>query len=441
MRIIARIAAKVEALLGVWAEECNRECTVVQRERKFTAATLAQTLGFGFLAKPEASDKELAEMAGACGVEVSPQAIEQRFTPRLVQFAELLFRRAMSSVIEASPALAPLLGRFHSVLVLDSTTISLPDELRDRFPGCGGSHGSGQAALKLQVQWDLGGGTFQACSIEPGRACDYKTPLQSAPLPAGSLRITDLGYFDTERLEAFSQQGVFWLSRLQFGTRVFTEEGAPLSLLKWLNQQSGPVVDVPVRIGTQRKVACRLIACRVPEEVANRRRQKLIAEARRKRGRTPTQERLAWCDWTILVTNVPPERLSPQEALVLYRARWQIELVFKRWKSLGRVVDLTGSPTRQMAQLWWRLLAVVLQQWLVLTGPWGDARLSLTKASQLIRRYAFLLAMTLKQPDQLHQVLHTLSRAIHKTARINKRKRPHTFELLHNPTLLEPLLT
>jgi hypothetical protein len=46
------------------------------------------------------------------------------------------------------------------------------------------------------------------------------------------------------------------------------------------------------------------------------------------KGREPSAERLAWCDWTILVTNVPVELMTPEEVVVLYRARWQVELLF-----------------------------------------------------------------------------------------------------------------
>ncbi|MGZ3319182.1 MAG: IS4 family transposase, partial [Isosphaeraceae bacterium] len=71
------------------------------------------------------------------------------------------------------------------MLILDSTTTTLPDDLRERFPGCGGSHGGGQAAMKLQVQWDLRSGAIDAVAIESGRDCDSKTSLQSAPLTPG----------------------------------------------------------------------------------------------------------------------------------------------------------------------------------------------------------------------------------------------------------------
>lgn len=434
MGIIAKVSASVQALFGTMAEDVAKDHPVVLRRRKFTTATLAQTFIFGFLAKPHASDEELAQTAALRGVEVTTQAIEQRHTAPMAEFLEALFRRATRCIVKSQTSLAPLLDRFTAVLILDSTTATLPDALRDRFPGCGGSHGGGQAAMKLQVQWVLRSGALDAVAIESGRDCDYKTSLQSAILTPGSLRMTDLGYFDTEVFQRFNQQGVFWLSRLQFGTSIFTAEGQRISLLDWLGEQPEPLVDRPILMGTERKVACRIVAGRVPQEVANRRRQKLIAEARRKDGRVPSQERLAWCDWTILVTNVTADVLTAKEIAVLYRARWPIELLFKRWKSLGLIAELSGSTVvRQMIRLWSRLLAVRVQHWLLLSSVWGNPRCSLAKACEAIRRHALIFAAAVGEPTRLVVAIEELGVILRATASQNKRKKPSTFELLNDP--------
>lgn len=442
MGIIAKVSAAVQALFGTMAEEVAKDHPVVKRRRKFTTTTLAQTFILGFLAKPRADDDDLAQMAALCGVVVTAQAIEQRHTPQLAEFLEAHFQRATQEIVASQERLAPLLKRFTAVFLLDSTTLTLPDELRTRFPGCGGSHGGGQAAMKLQIQWELCHGALNAVVIEPGRGCDYKTSLQSAPLPRGSLRITDLGYFDTEVFERFDREGVFWISRLQFGTSVFTPEGQRLALLDWLGEQAGPFVDKPILMGTERKVACRIVAWRVPQEMANRRRQKLIAETRRKDGRMPSKERLAWCDWTILVTNVATDVLNAKEVAVLYRARWQVELLFKRWKSLGLIAELSGSTvTRQIIRVWSRLLAVLMQHWLLLSSVWGDPRCSLAKACEAIRDHAKLIATAIGDAVRLETVLEQLGVILSVTVRQNKRKKPSTFELLNDPELLEYSLT
>lgn len=442
MEMITRVSAAVQSLFGTMAEEVAKDHPVVLRKRKFSACTLAQTFILGFLAKPNASDEELAQTAALCGVQVTTQAIEQRHTMRMARFLEELFRRATRCLIESQKILAPLLARFTAVLILDSTTITLPDELRERFPGCGGSYGGGQAAMKFQVQWDLRGGAIGPVVTEPGRDCDYKTSLQSAQLPPGSLRIADLGYFDTEVFERFDKEGVFWLSRLQFGTSLFSPDGQRLDVLEWLSKQPGPSVDQRVLLGTERKVPCRVLAWRLPEEVANRRRQKLIAESRRKYGHMPSRERLAWCDWMILVTNAPEEMLTVREAAVLYRARWQIELLFKRWKSLGLIAELSGSTVaRQMVRLWSRMLAVLMEHWLILSSVWGEPRCSLKKACEAIRRYALLLVGAIGDAMTMENAIRVLAMILHSTARQNKRKKRSTFELLNAPELLEYGLT
>jgi hypothetical protein len=440
--IIAKVSAAVQALFGDLAEDVAKGHPIILRRRRFTAATLAQTFTLGFLADPRADDERLAQVAAACGAAVTPQAIEQRHTPRLAAFLEALFRRASQHIVRSQESLAPLLTRFTAVLLLDSTTITLPDELRERFPGCGGSHGGGQAAMKLQVRWDLCSGALEAIAVEPGRDCDYKTPLQSAALPAGSLRITDLGYFDTAVFDRFNREGVSWISRLQYGTTVLTPGGQRLPLLDWLGKQPGPFVDRSVLMGGERKVACRIVAWRVPEEVANRRRQKLIAEARRKGGRAPSGERLAWCDWTILVSNVPADVLTAKEILVLYRARWQIELLFRRWKSLGLIADLSGSTAvRQVIRVWSRLLAVLVEHWLLLCTAWGDPRCSLARACKAIREQATMIAPAVGDATALVTAIDRLRRMLSVTAKQNKRKKPSTFELLNDPERLEYSLT
>jgi hypothetical protein len=436
MDIVAKVARLVQSLVGTLAEEVDRQGHVVKRRRKFSPATLAQTFLFGFLAKPCASDEDLARMAARRGVAVTTQAVEQRFTEDMVTFLEALFRRAIRERVRSDRVLAPLLERFPAVFLQDATSISLPPEFGDRFPGCGGSYGGGKAVLKLQTRLDLKTGALDAISLEAGRDCDQRTPLQSDLATPGALRIADLGYFDTKVYQNLSDGGIFWISRLAFGTDVFTADGAPVARIDDLVGPSGPLVDQEVLVGKTAKMACRIVTWRVPEEVANRRRQKLIAVARDKGNPPPSSARLRWCDWTVFVTNVPKERLSAEEIGVLYRARWQIELTFKRWKSQGRIAEMTGTTaTRRMVRFWSRLLAMLLQHWVLQASVWGDRGCSLQKACESIRDHATHLASAIDSLERLIGEIDLIRRILEKTARRDKRKQPGTFELLNDPSL------
>ena len=278
MGILTKVGAALQRLFGDIAQTAADESGVIRRKRKFTALSLARTFVLGFLQKPNASDEELAQIAVQCGAAVTPQAVEQRHTPRLVTFLEKLFRGATALVVGSGRALAPLLERFSQVTILDSSTITLPDEMQEQYRGCGGSHGAGAAALKLQTELDLRSGALSPVTIEPGRSPDGASARQQAERPAGSLRITDLGYFCVAVFAAIAAAKAYFLSRLQFGTGVRLGAGeAAVNLLEWLAGQAGPYVDAPIWLGGD-QLPCRLVAWRLPEERANRRRQKLRQE-------------------------------------------------------------------------------------------------------------------------------------------------------------------
>lgn len=443
MSIITKVGVVLQQVFGPLAEEAAKVSGVIVRQRKFTPLSLARTFVLGFLHNPNASDEELAQMAVSCGAAVTPQAVDQRHTPKLVTFLEELFRRAAGMVVRAQTSLAPLLERFTNVVVLDSTTITLPDSMQEQFPGCGGSYEGGKAALKLQTEFDLRSGALSHLEIEPGRRPDSGSVRQQADYPAGSLRITDLGYFNTKVFARLVQAGVHFLSRLRFDTKVLLPGGdVVVALLVWLTKQPQALVDCAILLGQTEQVPCRLIAWRVPPEQANRRRQKLRKHMRDKQGCEPSAERLAWCDWTILVTSVPEQMLSCHEAVVLYRARWQVELLFKRWKSQDRVALLRGSTdVRQMVGVWSRLLAAVVQHWLVVASAWGDPTRSLSKVCEAVRKFVGRLAASLDRLVELERVLSDLCQTVAKTCKRNKRSKPGTFELLNDVSLLDFCLT
>jgi DDE family transposase len=442
MGILARVGSALQRLFGDIAETAANESGVIERTRKFTALSLARTFVLGFLQNPKASDEKLAQMAAQCGADVTPQAIEQRHTPKLVDFLQKLFCQGTKLIVGSDKALAPILERFTSTALLDSSTITLPDDVQEQFGGCGGSYGGGKAALKLQTELDLRSGALTHVQIEPGRSPDGATSRQDARRGKGSLRISDLGYFNVQVFAEMTAAGEYFLSRLQFGTHVLLDNGNVVDLLPWLAKQGGPFVDQPILLGKGQRLACRLIAWRLPEEQANRRRQKLRRESLSKYGKEPSAARLAWCDWTILVTNVPREKLTPTEATVLYRARWQVELLFKRWKSQGLVAELSGSTAvRQMVRVWSRLLAVVVQHWLVVASVGGDPTKSLSKAYEAVRDFAGRLAAALTHAAELEHVLEDVRKTLAKTCRRDPRAKPGTFELLNDPDLLDFGLT
>ena len=320
MTTIPQVARAMREILTTTADEAARATRFVQRTSPLGGATFTQTLVFGFLGNPQASLEELTQTAATLGVEISPQALDQRFTMAAATCVKQVLDTALTRVISADPVAIPLLARFTAVAVQDSSTIVLPDALAAVWQGCGGSTPeSTSAALKLQVRLDLRTGCL-AVQFQDGRASDRTAELPG-PLPAGALRLADWGYWSLEALQALAQQGVFWLSRLQLQTAVYDAAGDRQELLAFLEASPTDPVEHPVTLGIDQRVPARLLARRVPPDVAAARRRRLRAAAQKK-GRQVSAVRLALAAWTVLVTNVPSARLTLCEAFVLARVRW-----------------------------------------------------------------------------------------------------------------------
>lgn len=440
MSIIATVARAMQTALGPQLDAIGRDTGVIQRRRKFSGMTLFRTLVLTFMKSPRAATPEFVATAAQVGVRVTPEAVQKRLNDKLIPFLREGLRLVLQQAVRADPVAIPLLRRFTAVEIGDSTTVTLPDDYADLFPGCGGAAGVGKAAAKIQVRWELIGGQLTRLVVEPGRRSDGQSQEAEDAVRPGSLLIRDLGYFSLDWFAKLSQAGASWLSRRQLGTSVADRDGRPLDLLEFVQRwQGGGPIDLPILLGATARLACRLIVLRVPQEVAARRRQQAYEKAR-KHGRRPSRECLAWCEWTAFVTDVPPEMLSWKEVVVLYRARWQIELMFKLWKSRGQlaVSRETWTAVEKMVAFWAKLIGVILQHWLLLSSTWSNPRRSHWKAAGVIPQWIVSLTGALGDLERLVRVLEEMAATIDAVASQKLRKKdPASFQLLLDPELLD----
>lgn len=256
-------------------------------------------------------------------------------------------------------------------------------------------------------------------------------PTAHAPLPPGALRLADLGFFHLATLAALNASGGYWLTRVQGGTTVSDAAGRRLDLVATLTRRCRHRLALPVLLGARERLPCRLIAERVPARVVAARQQRLRDEAQR-RGQPVTAERLALAAWTILVTNAPPALLRVTEALALIRVRWQIELLFKLWKSGNKLDEWrSANPWRILTELYAKLVVALIQHWLLVATVWDVEERSLTRGAQAVRAHARYLACVFDQRSALRHALRDLARGVRATARVNKRvSRPSTSQRL-----------
>jgi hypothetical protein len=443
MGTIAALADVLQTTFASAAVESNQVARVVKRVRKFDPVSLALTFTLGLLENPRAGADDVADMAATLGVDITPQAVSQRYGPELRTFFETLFEKMVQVVVRAEQPLAAILDRFTEVRLIDSSVIALPVSQADRYRGGGVKGGHVKSALKLQTELNLKSGQIQGIQIEPGRQPDQATDRQHVRPQKGSLRITDLGYFNLAVFAMIHAADAYFLSRTQHTVSVQCDRKA-VNLVTWLFGQGVNVVDQEVVLGTKNRLRCRLIAWKVPPQIENSRRRKL-RQSMKDRGRAVSKQALQSCTWEYLITNLSEEQLSVREAIILYRSRWQIELLFKRWKSCCQIDRLDGlNDEIKMTRLWIRLCAAILQHWLIVVIGWPEAlKISFAKLASLIGKMARELARHLDAPkNRLVTFLERMRRHARRRCRRTKRKqKPGTIELLNDPELLEYCLT
>lgn len=434
---VSDLAPQLQTLFGSAADRAACQAHLIQRQRKLTARAFAQGLVFTWLDNPQATGDELVIGLARAGVVLKEQSLDARFTPQSAEFFRLLLNAALQKVVAAAPRAAGLLDRFEGTQLLDGSTIALPAVLAPLWPGCGGRDDtdSCKAALKVMVRYEVGSGVLDGMSLHPGRTADARTPLHEAPLTPGALRLADLGFFDLDVLQAYDRQRVYYCSRVQANTVIYDELGRKWKLARYLTRQQKDRLDISIWVGVGKKLQCRLLAIRAPQAVADQRRAKADERAAGS-ARVVSEDKVTLYGWTVFITNVPCWLLSLQEAWILYRVRWQIELLFKLWKSDGQIDESRSEqPYRVLTEVYAKLLAMVIQQWLLLRcGGGGLGPQSLRKAARAVRRQIVHVAAVLHCVVGLTVALTVMQRMVAAAGKVQRRRRrPATFQTLLDP--------
>jgi hypothetical protein len=426
------LATALQTLLTETAEKAAKDSRLIIRKRKLSGAGFVQALVLGWLGDPLAKLEDLSAPLG-----IALQSLHERFNAKAVDCLQRVLREAMKCLFEARPETIPLLRRFPEVCLEDSTTSGLPASLADEYPGCGGSHPeAGRAGLKVIVQ--LEAITGRVCISEPVSASTSDRALHpSLPaIPRGGLRLADLGFFDLQRMARDTEQGIFWISRVPARLTVRSGKEPGRNVAEWLGRQKSDRIDTIVTLGTKERLVCRLVAVRAPKAVAEQRLRRLEKKLNKK-GRKLSEAQRMLCGWTVMITNLlDADRFTVEQLWVLYRVRWQVELLFKRWKSGGGLDRSRGRTAhRALCEFLAKLLAVLIKHWATLLRGGPLCVVSATRAGSRVKWWAGRLeeAVSLGKFEAIVDVLERLKGDLDRLPKRPRRTRPTTRQSLFAP--------
>ena len=432
MSIIAQVSNIMQELFYSSVNQKVRELGFVQRIRKLPYALFIQTLVCGWFEKPDASYADLANTAQDLGVDISRQAIAKRMTPETAKILKATLEVAATQVLTARTQHLPMLDQFNGVYVQDSTWIALPDELHTIHEAPRNKGKRPKSALKLQLCFDVLTGAFHHFELTDGVVPDSKAAEQFSPLPEGSLSLADLGYFSLDAFDKMTQKNIFWISKLKANCSLFDELEEPFCLIERLISETSDAIDLNCFIGATHKLPIRLVALRLSEEQTNSQRRAIKREAKR-RGGSPSKERLERAGWYVYITNVDATRLSIEQIAAIIRIRWQVELMFKCFKSVGSVdKSRREKPCAILCEVYAKLITQLLRHWIMIASGWQCIHHNIIKTAELINLHARKITISLgKSKTALRKTLEEIKRTLQKSQkRIQNQGKNTTLVLL-----------
>lgn len=434
---VQQMGAKIHAFfLDPRIEQLARQTKFVQRRSPLTGLLFLQTLVLGYLEQPAGSLSHLAQVCEDLAVPISAQGIDERINRASVDFLEAVLAHALQWFQQQCPLVLAIVQQFGALLIVDSTFLCLPAAMQADYPGAGGK--GSPASLKIQLVFDFLAGQFQRIDLQAGRQADqaYRDYLQG--VQAGALVLADLGYFCLDAFAAIVRAQAFFLSRYHDPTALLTPMGERIDLLAWLRMETQDRIDRPVRLGSRprHRLPCRLIAVRAPAEAVEQRRARAI-EAARQHHKVLSADYLELLAWSLYVTNVPLARLSLDQVVLLYRVRWQIELLFKLWKSYAGLKAIgPWRSARILTELYAKLIGCVLFQFLLMPvripdDEWAEREVSLFQAHHILQRFVQRLTLALNdQAATIRVVQQLLDRFIRFALKQRRVKDPNLCQAL-----------
>jgi hypothetical protein len=319
----------------------------------FYAVSLSQNSSLEYL---------VSYLSSQYGIELCKQSLDERFSEKAVTFVKSVLSQLI--IEQFSPILycEAFLSDFIHVRIKDSTKFKVPSNLATHYKGSGGSGST--AGISIQYEFDLKTGKFLDLTLTEAIRNDQQDAKETAEnVCKGDLVIRDLGYFSIPVLQQIIKQDAFFLSKLLTGVSVYDENDVEIDFQKLhvsMTKNGIEKSENHVLIGSKDKMPVRLVIELVPPHVYEqrvRRKQKEDAQ----KGRKMTDKTKFLLHFNLFVTNVEASVLPLEKIMPLYRFRWQIELMFKNWKSVFSIHALQKmKEERYITMLYIRLILIIV---------------------------------------------------------------------------------
>ncbi len=278
---------------------------------------------------------------------VSFQGLCKKCNLRCLEFVKLLLFQAIQDQLQSTLAPSSFTDQFRSVLIEDSTCFKLSNSMLKSYSGAG-NRNSNVAMCKSHFCYDLltmNTLSYKVTRINENDASQSGNILEY--LQANDLVLRDMGYLSNKILKQIGEKGAFYITKMKDNYKYYElENDCEFDLVKALNKASRAGQNTFVKtliIGKRSRLKATLIAVKLtPDQIAKRTKKYSKKNGKNKQMSKAKKQLLAW---SIIATNIDPEKIEVEQIFKLYALRWQIELLFKTWKSRFGIDSILNKYT------------------------------------------------------------------------------------------------
>lgn len=335
----------------------------VTRNRKLSASCFVNSLMFSIYNQSQTSLPDITEdLNQQFGIDISKEALHKRFTPQAVEFLKEVVKLQLSRQLDVV-ANNDLKSLFPSIKIKDSSKFSLPSIYNGCYPGFG-NFSKVNGLMNIQYEYDLVSGNWISIELTKGTRNDQQDSKETLDLiSTGDLHIRDLGYITPTYLKDIVDKKAYFLNRLPSQINIYSLKK---EILDWseidhkLRKSKNQCLDIDVLIYEKDLLPCRLLIEPVSDEEYRKRleRAKSLAKSQ---GVGVSEKHKIKCRYNTFITNIDRSILPIEKIRKTYYTRWQIELIFKTWKSFFEInkvkrVKKERLECQLLAKLLWILL-------------------------------------------------------------------------------------
>jgi hypothetical protein len=261
------------------------------------------------------------------------------------------------SLLERLCKAAPWLGDIVAALIAEQAKVPAGRWAGYRLRALDGTSicepGADRTTWRLHVGYDLATGQVDQLELTDVHGAENLQRLTYRP---GEIVLGDRCYARPRDLRPVMDAGADFIVRTGWNSlRLLQPNGDAFDLFAALAAQTEQEGEIQVRVhegveAPSEPLMLRLVIRRKDPEQVEAEQKRLLKDAK-KRGRQPDPRSLEAAKYILLLTSLPAATFPPADILALYRFRWQIELAFKRFKSLAGL-DMLPAKKPELARAW-----------------------------------------------------------------------------------------